>query len=245
MLPALLLSATCRKPEPQVSTNRPVPGQLETSVAGSSFHQSDERSYMGRQLAPTMSHLGAGWLTRAEREQEEQTSKMISALQLQPGQTVCDVGAGNGYHTLMLASAVLPNGTAIAVDLQPEMLSELSERAKAAKISNIKTVVGGEQDPKLSAGTCDLVLLADVYHEFSNPAVMLGKLKDVLKSDGQIALLEFRAEDDNVPIKPEHKMSKAQILKEYEANGFRLQRAVDSLPWQHLMFFGADDNRKR
>jgi SAM-dependent methyltransferase len=194
-------------------------------------------TYMGRPLAQTMSHLGASWLTREEREQEERTSKMIPALQLQPGQTACDLGAGNGYHTLMMAAAVLPGGTAIAIDIQPQMLTELTARAKAANVNNVQTVLGEEQDPKLAAATCDLILLADVYHEFSNPAAMLEKIKYALKSNGVVALLEFRAEDPDVPIKPEHKMTKGQILKEYEASGLRLVRVVDSLPWQHLMFF--------
>lgn len=197
---------------------------------------------MGRRIAPTMSHEGADWLTRSEREEEERASKMLEELRLRPGDVACDVGAGNGYHTLELAKRVAPGGRALAVDIQPEMLTLLEARAKSAGISNVELVLGTPLDPKLPAGACDLILLADVYHELEDPAGMLAKLRAALsrrggEPTGQLVLLEFRAEDDTVPIKPEHKMSRAQILRELEANGFALARSYDELPWQHLMFF--------
>jgi ubiquinone/menaquinone biosynthesis C-methylase UbiE len=235
---SLMLATSCRESVTPAKQQRATTSA--TAVSAPTVQASpapSDGTYMGRPLAQTMSHLGASWLTRQEREQEERTSKMIPALQLQPGQTACDLGAGNGYHTLMMARAVMPGGIAIAVDIQPQMLPELTARAKAANVNNVQTVLGEEQDPKLAAATCDLILLADVYHEFSNPAAMLQKIKYALKSNGVVALLEFRAEDPDVPIKPEHKMTKEQILKEYEAGGLRLVRSVDSLPWQHLMFF--------
>jgi ubiquinone/menaquinone biosynthesis C-methylase UbiE len=199
---------------------------------------------MGRRIAPTMSHEGADWLTRSEREEEERASKMLEELRLRPGDVACDVGAGNGFHTLELAKRVAPGGRAIAVDIQPEMLTLLEARAKSAGISNVELVLGTPLDPKLPAGACDLILLADVYHELDDPAGMLAKLRAALSRrgegpTGQLVLLEFRAEDDTVPIKPEHKMSRAQILRELEANGFALARSYDELPWQHLMFFRA------
>lgn len=192
---------------------------------------------MGRRLAPTMSHEAASWLTRSEREQEENTSRMMAELKLEPGDVACDLGAGNGYHTLMMAKTVAPGGRVIAIDIQPEMLELLEARAKEAKVSNVETILGGEADPKLPPNTCDLILLVDVYHELSDPAAMLDHMKRALEPGGVIALVEFRAEDPKVPIKEEHKMSKKQILLEYEANGLRLVREFDDLPWQHLMFF--------
>jgi ubiquinone/menaquinone biosynthesis C-methylase UbiE len=83
-----------------------------------------------------------------------------------------------------------------------------------------------------------MILLVDVYHEFSHPVQMLTSMRAALKPEGQLVLVEFRAEDDTVPIKPEHKMTKDQITKEMNANGFELKRQYDGLPWQHLMFFG-------
>ncbi len=197
--------------------------------------------YMGRKVAPTMSyHGGASWLLRQIREQEEGTSRMLPELKLKPGMTVCDLGSGNGYHTLMMAPQVLPGGKIVAVDIQREMLDDLKKRAAQQKIANVETVLGEVHDPHLPADSCDVILLVDVYHEFDRPEPMLAAMRKALKPEGVVALVEFRAEDPNVPIRPEHKMTKAQIMKEWTGNGFALAREFNELPWQHLMFFKRD-----
>lgn len=197
--------------------------------------------YQGREIARTMHFTGAPWLVRDEREREERASEMIAALGVKPGQVVCDLGCGNGYHALMLAELVGQKGRVVAVDIQREMLALLEARAKEAKVENVKTVLSLPHDPKLEEGSLDLILLVDVYHEFSHPEHMLKAIRRALKKDGRIALVEFREEDIRVPIKPEHKMSKKQILTEFPPNGFKLVAEYDKLPWQHLMFFTRDD----
>jgi ubiquinone/menaquinone biosynthesis C-methylase UbiE len=199
------------------------------------------REYKGREIAQTMHFLGAPWLTRESREREEDCKTMLAALHVKPGDTVCDLGCGNGFYTLKLARLVGDKGRVIAVDIQREMLGLLKDRAAEEKVTNIEPVLGTVVDPKLPAGVVDLVLLVDVYHEFSNPEEMLAAIHKSLKPHGRIALAEFRAEDPNVPIKPLHKMSKAQIMKEFPPNGFKLVEEFDKLPWQHLMFFERDD----
>jgi ubiquinone/menaquinone biosynthesis C-methylase UbiE len=196
-----------------------------------------EGFYLGRELAPTMTHEGAPWLIRAERDAEEQPDLMIRELRLSPGQVACDVGAGNGFHTLRMAKVVAPGGRVIAVDIQPEMLALLNRRAHDAQVENVQVVLGEPSDPHLPPSTCDMVLMVDVYHELSDPPAMLAKLARALTKTGRIALVEFREEDPDVPIKALHKMSKAQILKEMEHNGLRLDRSFDGLPWQHLLLF--------
>jgi ubiquinone/menaquinone biosynthesis C-methylase UbiE len=150
--------------------------------------------------------------------------------------TVCDMGCGDGYYTVELARRVGLEGKVLAVDIQPEMLQELSRRCERLDIKNVDMVLGLPHDPKLPDGKVDLILMVDVYHEFSNPVEMLDAMRRSLKPGGRIALVEFRGEDPTVPIKPEHKMTKKQILKEYKANGFKLVSQYDKLPWQHLMF---------
>jgi ubiquinone/menaquinone biosynthesis C-methylase UbiE len=181
---------------------------------------------------------GAAWLVRHKREREEAATTMRANLGLKPGMTVCDLGSGNGYHTLPMAEAVTEAGKVYAVDVQPEMIQMLKERIEEKAVKNIIPIVGEVDDPKLPPASCDMILLVDVYHEFSHPEAMLTGMKKALKPDGVIVLVEFRAEDDSVPIKPEHKMSKAQIHKEMQANGLKLVREYDGLPWQHMMFFG-------
>jgi ubiquinone/menaquinone biosynthesis C-methylase UbiE len=194
--------------------------------------------YLGRQIAQTMHWSGAEWLMRRVREDEEAPTKMRKELNVKPGMAVCDMGCGNGFHTLPLAEMVGEKGKVFAVDVQPEMIEMLNKRIAAKGIKNIEPIVGLYHDPKLPPNSCDMILLVDVYHEFSHPVQMLASMHAALKPDGQLVLVEFRAEDENVPIKPEHKMSKAQIHKEMNANGFTLKREFDGLPWQHLMFFG-------
>ena len=200
------------------------------------------RSYLGRVLAKPMSHLGAPWLIRPEREEEERASESFKQLKLTPGMAVCDLGCGNGYWTLPMARDVGEGGKVYAVDIQREMLQKLRQRSSKYKLNNIEPVLGKVDDPNLPANQMDLVLMVDVYHEFSHPESMLWGIRRSLKPKGVVALLEYREEDPNVPIKPLHKMSKRQIMKEYTANGFKLVREFNELPWQHLMFFARDDS---
>jgi ubiquinone/menaquinone biosynthesis C-methylase UbiE len=166
---------------------------------------------------------------------------MLRQLDIEPGQTVADLGCGNGFYTLKLARMVGPEGKVYAVDIQPQMLILLMRRAEKAGLENIVPVLGSVVDPGLPEEQIDLILLVDAYHEFSHPEEMLARMRASLKPAGRVALAEFRAEDPKVPIKPLHKMSKRQILKEWRAGGFRLVGQFDELPWQHLMFFARDD----
>lgn len=194
-------------------------------------------TYMGREIARTMHYSASDWLVRHSREREESAAEMIRELRLRPGMTVADVGCGIGYHSLTMARQVQPGGMVLCVDIQPEMLEKLTERAKAAGVTNFTPILGKPGRPHLPEDRVDLILLVDAYHEFGRPAAMLRAMHRSLKADGVMVLLEYRAEDDTVPIKPEHKMSRTQILKEMRANDFVLARSYDDLPWQHMLFF--------
>ena len=193
--------------------------------------------YLGREIAQTMHWKGAGWLMRETREKEEHGVRLRELLHLEPGQVVCDLGCGNGYHTLPLARAVGEGGRVLAVDLQPEMLEFLRERAEQEQLTNIEYVQATLDDPRLRARSCDLILMVDVYHELSYPRKVLRRLRAALKPGGRVVLVEFRAEDEAVPIKPLHKMTKAQMIQELASNGFRFAEESDELPWQHVLAF--------
>ncbi|MDP6717211.1 MAG: class I SAM-dependent methyltransferase, partial [Pirellulaceae bacterium] len=196
-----------------------------------------KKNYQGRRVAFTMHWLAADWLTRTAREREEATSVMIKQLKLKPGNVVADIGCGNGYHTLMMAKLVGETGKVYGVDIQPQMLVFLKRRAQKAGLKNVKPIIGTWINPNLPDGEVDLVMMCDAYHEFSHPVEMLKNIRKSLSPKGRVLLVEFRAEDPNVPIKPDHKMSKKQIMKEMTANGFKLAESFDELPWQHMMFF--------
>jgi len=195
------------------------------------------KSYMGREIAYIMGHEGADWLERPERDREEGTAKVVPLLKLKPTDVVADIGAGTGYFTFRLSREV-PEGKVYAVDVQPEMLDKIRARVKTAKVRNVEVVHGSIATPRLPSNTVDLILVVDAYHEFAMPREMGQAMAWSLKPGGRLALVEYRGEDPNVPIKPLHKMTVEQARKEMAAAGLRFV-SVDSvsLPWQHLMIF--------
>ncbi len=193
--------------------------------------------YMGRPIADVMSWEGAEWLFRETRVEEEQPEAMLEALKITPGATVADVGAGAGYHSIRMARKVGPKGRVLASDVQPEMLRMLQANARTAGVNNIKSIRATQTDTKLPEGEVDLILMVDVYHECSNPDITLQGLFKALKPKGRLVLVEFRGEDDNVPIKPEHKMTLDQVRRELEPKGFTFKESLEFLPWQHVIIF--------
>jgi ubiquinone/menaquinone biosynthesis C-methylase UbiE len=193
--------------------------------------------FMGREIAQVMGYQAANWLDRPEREKEEQTGKMIESLKLQPGDMVADIGAGSGAITFRLCDKVGPKGKVYAVDIQKEMLALMRKRADARKITNIELIHGSVTDPKLPKESVDLILMVDVYHEFSYPFEMTEAMVKALKPGGRMVFVEFRMEDEKVPIKLVHKMSQAQVKKEMEPHPLKWDKTIDVLPWQHIMIF--------
>ena len=192
--------------------------------------------HMGREIAKVMGHEGIDWLERGTREDEEAPARGIAALDLKPDDVVADVGAGSGYHTFRMAPLV-PKGRVVAVDIQPEMIAFLEARAKELGHANVQPHLGAIDGVQLPAESIDLALMVDAYHEFSHPAEMLQSLMSALRPGGRIVLLEYRAEDPNVPIKPLHKMSEAQIKREAGVFPLDWERTVSTLPWQHVVVF--------
>ena len=191
----------------------------------------------GRTPAETMSYLGADWLTRPERIAEEQPDKMLAALRIEPGMTVADIGAGVGYHALRMSAIVGPEGRVYATDIQPEMLTMLRREIAERFITNVFPVLSGDATTGLPRGVIDLALMVDVYHEMGQPERFLSAVKEALKPYGRLALVEFRGEDPGVPIKEEHKMTAAQVIRELESAGFALVDRQEFLPWQHILIF--------
>lgn len=190
--------------------------------------------FMGREIAQVMGHQGAAWLERPERQAEEDTASVLRALELKPEWVVADIGCGTGYYSYRMAPSVKE---VLGVEIQQEMLDLLMAAGKKKNVTNVKPVLGTITDPKLPADSVDLILLVDVYHEFDHPVEMLTSMRAALKPDGRIALVEYKAEDPRIPIKPIHKMSEAQARREFEALGYTWERTISTLPWQHLIFF--------
>lgn len=208
-------------------------------LVASAFGQ-DQHPVTNRKYAWVMSADGAGWLERSEREREEEPEKALNALQLKPGMFVADVGAGTGYFARRIAKRVGPQGKVYATDIQPRMIELLKRNIARENLSNVEPVLSGEKDSGLPARQLDLILLVDVYHEFSRPQEMLRSMKEALKPSGRLVLLEYRKEDPDVPIRFEHKMAVPEAKAELEAEGLKLTKVIDTLPRQHILIFELD-----
>jgi predicted methyltransferase len=192
--------------------------------------------YMGREIAHVMGYQGIDWLERSEREKEENVSNLIENMGIKPTDTIADIGAGSGYHVFRMAP-LANNGLIYAVDIQVEMLMEIENTKQFNKINNVETILGSETSIQLPIRSVDKILMVDVYHEFNFPIEMIASIKNALKPEGQLFLIEYRGEDPKVPIKKIHKMTENQAVKEMEAAGFKLKSNITNLPWQHCMIF--------
>lgn len=219
----------------------------DTSISGNHYSQKKASSqgigkqYMGREIAGVMGWHGAAWLEREERNKEERTDLLLTALKLQPGMVVADIGAGTGYLARKMATSVKPGGKIWAVDLQPEMIGLLQENIKRSGSLPIETQLSSVDDVKLPPRSIDLAIMMDVYHELSHPYEFMTSVMKALKPKGRIVFVEFKAEDPNVPIIPLHKMSELQITREASVFNLDKEASIASLPWQHVIIFRKRD----
>ncbi len=214
--------------------------QDATSLEAYTYKRGDQNGtgkwYMGREIAFVMGFQGINWLDRPEREDEENTSNLLKNMDIKPDNAIADIGAGSGYHVFKMAP-LANKGLVYAVDIQDEMLAAINYRIETGKVNNVATIKGSEKSVNLPENSVDKVLMVDVYHEFSYPIEMLASIKNALRANGKIYLIEYRGEDANVPIKKVHKMTQKQAVKELEAAGFMLEKNSGNLPWQHCMVF--------
>jgi len=226
---ALLLVASAALAQPAAVAGRYTPVPASADGMG--------KRYMGREIAAVMGWQGAAWLEREERDREERTDLLVAALALQPGMVVADIGAGTGYLSRRMAPAVMPGGKVWAIDVQPEMISLLQADAKRSGMPQIEARLCAVDDVRLPAGSVDLAVMVDVYHELAYPYEVMASVMKALKPGGRVVFVEYKAEDPRVPIKPLHKMSESQIKREAAVFALDWERTVSTLPWQHVVVF--------
>lgn len=230
---ALLLIAALALPA-FVSASEPAVPRYTTAAASA---DGTGKIHQGREIAQVMTFHGAQWLERTERMEEERPDLVLAALELKPGMTVADIGAGTGYYAWRMAQSVSASGTVYAVDIQPEMIKFLERQVARRGTANVKAVLGTVTDPRLPAGTLDLAIMVDVYHELEFPYEMLAAVTRALKPGGRLVFVEFKGNDRTVPIKPLHTMTEAQVKKEAALHPLEWVRTVGGLPWQHVVVF--------
>ena len=229
----MLLIAAAALPVPALAADAAAPRYTTVRASADGIG----KIHAGREIAQVMSFHGAQWLERTERADEERPDLVLAALDLKPGMTVADVGAGTGYYAWRMAQRVGTQGTVYAVDIQPEMIRLLEKQTARRGTTNVKALLGTPTDPRLPAGAFDLVLMVDVYHEFEYPFEMLAAIASALKPGGRLAFVEFRGADPGVPIKPLHTMTELQVRAEAALHPLEWVRTVGGLPWQHVVIF--------
>lgn len=192
--------------------------------------------YFGREIAHIMSFSGVSWLERNSRQVEENSNLAVDKLPIDKNSVVADIGAGSGYYTFKICYKV-PQGRVYAVEIQDDAVTYLKNKVGQLDIKNVTVVKGKAQSPELPENTIDLALMVDVYHELEYPHEMLKNIRKALKPHGKLLLMEYKAEDPKVGIKPLHKMTVKQATKELAANGFHLAQDGEFLPIQHYLVF--------
>jgi len=233
--PILFVSVCLLRPFP-LSAQEEEAAKSEHYTLGDASRDGIGKFYMGREISKVMGHLGAGWLERRERELQERTDLLIQNLELKPTDRVVDLGAGSGYFSFRIAPLV-PEGKVLSVDISPQMLAIIRAKMTSQKAENVEPVLSSITDLKVDHGSVDCVLIVDAYHEFSHPAEMGQSIFQALKPGGKLVLIEYRLEDPSIAIKPLHKMSQEQAIKEISKTGLLWEDTLDILPQQHFMVF--------
>ena len=205
-------------------------------AAASLFAGQGEHPVTGRKIAGVMGVQGADWLNRPEREKEENPEGALNALEHSAWNGGGGRGRGHRLHVIAPGEArrtgrqglrersSTGDAAAAAARMRPRPGSRILRRCRVKRPIR-----------SFRRASMDLVLLVDVYHEFSKPREMIDKIRESLKPDGRLVLLEYRKEDPNVPIREEHKMTVAEVKAELEPQGFVLSKVIETLPRQHIL----------
>jgi arsenite methyltransferase len=171
------------------------------------------------------------------RDGYQKPQEVIKALDLRAGEVIADVGAGSGYFTMRLANGVGEQGRVYAVDISPDMIRYLNRRIRDLNLKNVITILAEPDDPLLPDGSIDLFFFCDTWHHIGHQTEYLALMKRMLKAAGQVAMIDFQKKD--LPIGPpvEMKISREDLVRQMESNGFRLKQEYTFLPYQYFIVF--------
>lgn len=181
-------------------------------------------------------------LESESRDDWQKPIQVVEALDIDYGSVVADIGTGSGYFVTHLSKATGPNGRLFAVDIQQEMLAFVERKVGETGLVNVTTVLSQENDTRLEPSTIDLALLVDVYHELRSPKALLSNIKNVLKPDGRLAIIDFYSDKD-VPVGPtrRYRVPRERLVTEAEAVGYKLAEEHSFLPYQYFLVFEVRD----
>jgi predicted methyltransferase len=210
---------------------------LLSVAATATYAQPPQRPQQHRRLFPPQD---LGLLEAPDRDIWQLPDQVMDHLSIADGATVADIGAGAGWFTIHLARRVGPNGTVYAEDVQPEMLLAIQRRVNALGLTNVKPVLGTDNNPQLPARTLDAALMVDAYHEINARAdriSLLRNLASALRPGGRIGVIDFRLEGSGPGPAPEDRISPETVISEARAAGLQLVSHETFLPYQYFLIF--------
>ena len=216
---------------------------LFSSAAGYSSDQPAEHMRSGEHQTDQGYHHSFGqagvWAKKFDdpsRDAWQKPEQILDALNLGPTARVADLGAGTGYFSVRIAKR-LPEGKVFAIDIEPEMLRYLSERARREHLSTVIPVVANEETPNIPEPV-DLILVVDTYHHIDDRIAYFNRLRKSLNPGGRLAIVDFKMESPEGP-PPEHRVSAKKVTEELKAAGYSLVAAQSFLPRQYFLVFTA------
>ncbi len=170
------------------------------------------------------------------RDTWQKPDEVLDALNLQPAAYVADLGAGTGYFSARIVRRV-PNGKVFAVDIEPDMVRYLRERAQREDLRVLVPVLGSAEGANLPEPV-DLILVVDTYHHIDNRVAYFSGIKQSLRRNGRLAVVDFKADSPTGP-PPEHRISPEKLMGELDAAGYMLVANLPFLPRQYFLVFQA------
>jgi SAM-dependent methyltransferase len=165
------------------------------------------------------------------RDERLQINRVMDILAIGPGKTVADIGAGSGWFTVRAAKRVGDAGMVYAVDINPEAVRYIDDRAHKEKLHNVKTILSTADDPTLPAAAIDSVLLLKTYHEVENPVIVLQKLRASLRPGAKVGIIDRNGNGEN------HGVSRDVVLREATQAGYALLEQYDFVKGDKMDYF--------
>jgi arsenite methyltransferase len=185
-----------------------------------------------------MKNLKAEMFNKKASDPKNKPDLILKVLRLQHGQKIADIGAGGGYFSLQFAEAVGTDGRVFAVDTNPKFLDFIKKTAKEKGSNNVVTVLAEKDNPTLLGNNLNLIFMRNVCHHLANRAEYFKELKNALKPEGRIAIIEYRCVNGfSFHRLFGHYVPKEKIIKEMEQAGYQLEKDLDFLPEQSFTVF--------
>ncbi|HET9885312.1 MAG TPA: class I SAM-dependent methyltransferase [Candidatus Binatia bacterium] len=178
-----------------------------------------------------------GMLDDPKRDAYQKPYEVLTALAIEPGEVIADIGAGSGYFTFRLAHRVGDKGRVYAVDISPDMIRHLNRRIRELKAMNVTAILADADDPLLADASIDRFFFSDSWHHIENQSKYLSLIKKMLKPGGEIIMIDFHKKE--LPVGPpmQMKIAREDLIRQMESNGFRLTKEHTFLPYQYFLVF--------